>query len=174
MRYTRILEIGAHFDGSILSMVREIECAGPRSSAEVVTLDIVKRNPEGFEAVPTVRHFLGNCFDPAMAPAAADALSGPLDLLFIDIAHTWEQTSHCIACCVPYRPASSFSTTFGSTPRCLNCGTSRRELRRQGDRHPTLDAALSRGRVPAAGQSTRRRDPPPPDEHLHGSHTRGI
>ena len=101
LRCSRILELGAHFGGSIFSMVRGIEYAGLRSSAEVVTIDIVNRNPEGFKAVPLVRHFLGSCFDPAMVRAAADAFSWPVDILFIDIMHTYEQTSRCLKCYVP-------------------------------------------------------------------------
>jgi cephalosporin hydroxylase len=97
----RILEIGAHFGGSIFSMVRGIECAGLLSSAEVVTMDVVKRSPDRFNAVPLIKHVLGSCFDPSKVHAATESFSGPVDLLFIDFVHTYEQTKRCLDCYVP-------------------------------------------------------------------------
>jgi cephalosporin hydroxylase len=101
LKCTRILEIGAHFGGSIFSMARGIECAGLMSSAEVVTVDVINRNPDGFKAVPLVKHILGSCFDPTKVRAAAESFSGPVDLLFVDIVHTYEQTKRCLDCYVP-------------------------------------------------------------------------
>jgi predicted O-methyltransferase YrrM len=95
LRYSRILEIGAHFGGSIFSMARGIEHAGLRQSAEIVTVDLRDTNSAQFRANPLVKRILGHCFDEQVVRTVSSSFTGSVDLMFIDAEHTYEFTKRC-------------------------------------------------------------------------------
>ena len=84
LRYSRILEIGTHFGGSIFSMARGIEHAGLRQSGEIVTVDLRDRNSKQFRANPRVKRILGDCFDERVVREVSSSFTEHIDLMFID------------------------------------------------------------------------------------------
>jgi cephalosporin hydroxylase len=96
LRCRRIVEIGAHFGGSIFSMARGVEYAGLLPTAEMVTVDLKDKNREGFQKNPLVKLIIGNCFDDVVAQKVASSFSGRVDLMFIDHHHDYDHTSRCL------------------------------------------------------------------------------
>jgi predicted O-methyltransferase YrrM len=101
LQCSRILEIGAHFGGSIFSMARGVEHAGLLPSAQIVTVDLEDRNREAFQRKRTVRRIIGDCSDDVTAHNVALSFSEHVDLMFIDHHHDYEHTNHCLELYLP-------------------------------------------------------------------------
>jgi cephalosporin hydroxylase len=101
LRYSRILEIGAHFGGSIFSIARGVEHANLKQTTEIVTVDMQEMNSKQFRATPFVKRILGNCFDAQVVRKVSSSFTGSIDLMFIDAIHSYEFTKRC---CEQYFP----------------------------------------------------------------------
>jgi predicted O-methyltransferase YrrM len=92
----RVLEIGTHWGGAIMSMSRGLR--DPDSGeTQLVTVDVTDRNTEGFRAYPRITRITGDSFDRHVVDAVASSFRGPVDLVFIDTIHTYRPTHHNIA-----------------------------------------------------------------------------
>lgn len=100
-RASRVLELGTHFGGSIFSVARAMAHRGGGPSPEIVTVDLRARNADAFRAYPAVTRLIGNCLDPGVAERVGEAFSGPVDLMFVDVTHEYEQTKRCLDIYVP-------------------------------------------------------------------------
>jgi predicted O-methyltransferase YrrM len=101
-RSSRVLELGTHFGGAIFSIARAMASrGGGAASPEIVTVDFRTRNAEAFGAYPQVTRLVGNCLDPAVAARVGQAFSGPVDVMFVDVTHEYEQTRRCLDIYVP-------------------------------------------------------------------------
>src|SRR5262249_7671088 len=85
----RIFEVGSHYGGSTLSMLR-----GMRDPAEgrIVTVDITALNP-ALHASPAIIKLVGDANTAALLQEAALAMGeGPIDLLYVDADHRFLST----------------------------------------------------------------------------------
>jgi cephalosporin hydroxylase len=96
LRCSRILEVGAHFGGSIFSMARGVEHAGLVPCAEIVTIDIEENNSEAFRANQLVKRVLGDCLNDDVTQKVSSLFTGHVDLMFIDAVHYFEHTHRCL------------------------------------------------------------------------------
>lgn len=96
LRFSRILEIGAHFGGSIFSMARGVEYGGLVQSAELVTVDRRDTNSESFRSNQVVKRILGDCLNRDIAQKVGSSFTGKIDLMFIDAIHQYEHTNRCL------------------------------------------------------------------------------
>lgn len=90
-RLTRILEIGTNSGGSIMSIskgLREEDIADSR----LVTVDIIRKNDEGFKKYPHIRRIDGDSLDEGIAGKAVASFDGEVDLVYIDSLHEYEHT----------------------------------------------------------------------------------
>jgi predicted O-methyltransferase YrrM len=88
---TRILEIGTHFGGAIMSMSRGLSEEGlPKS--KLVTVDIERKNQDGFKEYSHIRHITGDSLDKDVVERVAECFEGPIDLIYIDSLHEYGHT----------------------------------------------------------------------------------
>lgn len=81
----QVLEIGTHYGGSIMAMSR-----GTGKDAFLVTVDVIMRNTERFKQYPNVHRVLGNSISDAVAKKVYVLFHPPIDVLYIDSTHTYE------------------------------------------------------------------------------------
>ena len=84
-----ICEIGTHYGGSCLSMLRGI---ADHKAANIVTIDISDLNP-ALHAKPGVTKLVGDANDEALLKKAALCFGdAPIDLLYVDADHRFSST----------------------------------------------------------------------------------
>jgi len=87
---SRILEIGTHFGGSALSMLRGI---GDPSKAKLVTVDISDRNP-ALHRMAGVTKLTGDANGETVIREVVDRFGGSqIDLMFVDADHSFSATA---------------------------------------------------------------------------------
>lgn len=84
----RILEIGTDYGGSILAMRRAIES----EELAVVTVDVSNASDEQLTGHPEIIKVLGDCRRRETIEAVLRPLTPPIDLLYIDTEHDFENT----------------------------------------------------------------------------------
>ena len=88
----RILEIGTHFGGAIMSMRRGLSCSSNKG-VKLVTVDITCKNKEGFESYPDIERVCGDSLDKNISKKVVDSFSNdPVDLVYIDSIHEYDHT----------------------------------------------------------------------------------
>jgi hypothetical protein len=86
----RILEVGTHFGGSALSMLRGI---GEASKAKLITIDIRELNP-ALHRVAGLTKLTGDANSEAVVREVMDRSAGsPIDLMFVDGDHSFMATA---------------------------------------------------------------------------------
>jgi hypothetical protein len=85
----RILEIGTHYGGSVLSMLRGV---ANQNEAKIVTIDITDLNPT-LLSTPGITKLVGDANSEALLKRSVLAMgSKPIDLLYIDADHAFLPT----------------------------------------------------------------------------------
>jgi len=90
-RLTRILEIGTNYGGSIMSISRGLR-EDDMADSRLVTVDIIRKNDEGFKRYPHIRRIEGDSLDEGIAREAVASFDGEADLVYIDSLHEYEHT----------------------------------------------------------------------------------
>jgi cephalosporin hydroxylase len=88
---TRILEIGTHFGGSIMSMSRGLN-KKDRPQSKLVTVDIEHKNRDGFKEYPHIERITGDSLDEDVIKKVWKYFERPIDLIYIDSIHEYEHT----------------------------------------------------------------------------------
>lgn len=91
-RLTHILEIGTNYGGSIMSMskgLHEDDIEGGR----LVTVDITRKNDEGFKKYPHIKRIYGNSLDGEVVRKIAGLFDRDVDLIYIDSLHEYDHTN---------------------------------------------------------------------------------
>lgn len=84
----RILEIGTDYGGSILAMRHAIE----GEELALVTVDVTNASDEQLTGHPEIIKVLGDCRGSETIEMVLRRLSPPIDLLYIDTEHDFENT----------------------------------------------------------------------------------
>ena len=90
-RLNRILEIGTNSGGSIMSISKGLHEYGIASS-QLVTVDIVTKNDEGFKKYPKIKRVHGNSLDGGVIEEVVGHFEKKIDLLYIDSLHEYTHT----------------------------------------------------------------------------------
>ena len=90
-RMTRILEIGTHFGGSIMSMSRGLK-KRDMDKSKLVTVDIERKNQDGFREYPRIERITGDSLDKNVIKKVAGHFERPIDLIYIDSLHEYDHT----------------------------------------------------------------------------------
>jgi len=91
LKLRKILEIGTHFGGAIMSMARAIpKWHIPRST--LVTVDIAHKNKDGFKAYPYIKRISGDSLSDKTIKEAIASFTDPIGLLYIDSLHEYWHT----------------------------------------------------------------------------------
>lgn len=90
-RLTRVLEIGTNWGGAIMSVSKGMS-ESDRAAGRLVTVDIVRKNKEGFGRYPHIRRIQGDSLDRAVADEVTGCFDGEIDLLYIDSVHEYDHT----------------------------------------------------------------------------------
>jgi cephalosporin hydroxylase len=98
-RMTRILEIGTHFGGAIMSMSRGLNKENIPQS-KLVTVDIEHKNQDGFKEYPHIERITGDSLSRNVIKKvgehfdkpAASPRGEPVDLIYIDSLHEYDHT----------------------------------------------------------------------------------
>jgi len=88
---TRILEIGTHFGGSIMSMERGLS-DNKRPESKLVSVDIERKNEDGFKKYPRIKRITGDSLDEKTIKEVCGFFKRPIDLVYIDSLHEYEHT----------------------------------------------------------------------------------
>lgn len=89
-----IVELGTHYGGATLAMVRGLQDEG---AGRVVTVDVTAIDNPTLQASPAVRRVQGDVFGADTIARVMRALEGrPVDLLFVDIVHGYHQTKRAL------------------------------------------------------------------------------
>ena len=86
-----VLEIGTNYGGSIMSIskgLRESDIAGSR----LVTIDIVRKNDEGFAKYPHIKRIQGDSLSEEAIRKTVKSFDKDIDLIYIDSIHEYEHT----------------------------------------------------------------------------------
>jgi len=90
-RMTRILEIGTHFGGSIMSMNRGLSGEDlPKS--RLVTVDIEDKNQDALKEFSNIQRITGDSLDGDVIERVVGSFEKPIDLLYIDSLHEYDHT----------------------------------------------------------------------------------
>jgi len=88
---TRILEIGTHFGGAIMSMSRGLNKEGMPES-KLVTVDIEFKNQDGFKEYSHIERITGDSLSEKVIKKVEECFEGPIDLIYIDSLHEYDHT----------------------------------------------------------------------------------
>lgn len=95
LRLRKILEIGTSYGGSMMAMHRG--CESIESGLELVTIDKIDMAGEGLIRLGRVQRIQGDSLATETLHKTRARLSTPIDLLYIDSKHSYEQTQRNIA-----------------------------------------------------------------------------
>ena len=90
-RLTRILEIGTNCGGSIMSISKGLH-EDDIARSQLVTVDIVHKNEEGFKKYPHINRIQGDSLDEEVVKKVTSSFDSKIDLLYIDSLHEYEHT----------------------------------------------------------------------------------
>ena len=90
-KLTNILEIGTNYGGSIMSISKGLSAEEARES-RLVTVDIVRKNEEGFAKYPNIRRITGDSLDKMIIEEVVGSFDEKIGLLYIDSLHEYEHT----------------------------------------------------------------------------------
>ena len=90
-RLTHILEIGTNCGGSIMSISKGLYKDGIACS-QLVTVDIARKNEEGFKKYPRINRIQGDSLDEEVVKKITSSFDRDIDLLYIDSLHEYEHT----------------------------------------------------------------------------------
>jgi len=88
---TRILEIGTNCGGSIMSISKGLQ-GDDIARSRLVTVDIVRKNEEGFKKYPHINRMQGDSLDEEVVKKVTESFDRNIDLLYIDSLHEYEHT----------------------------------------------------------------------------------
>jgi len=91
LKLTKILEIGTHFGGSIISMARAIDRKDILKST-LVTVDITYKNEKGFKDYPYIKRIQSDSLDKGIIRQIIKNFDEKIDLLYIDSLHEYGHT----------------------------------------------------------------------------------
>ena len=89
--FNRILEIGTHFGGSIRSITKGVQLKDIENG-RIATVDIVDKNPDGFNDYPYIKRFIGDSLNDDIIDSIAKYFDKKVDLLYIDSLHEYTHT----------------------------------------------------------------------------------
>jgi len=90
-KLTRILEIGTNCGGSIMSISKGLDKSDIEKS-RLVTVDIVRKNDEGFKKYPNISRVHGDALNENVINEVIASFDNDIDLLYIDSLHEYEHT----------------------------------------------------------------------------------
>jgi len=90
-KLTHILEIGTNYGGSIMSMSKGLG-EGDIAKSRLVTIDITRKNEEGFQKYPHIKRIHGDSLEEGISEKAIGMFHRDIDLLYIDSLHEYEHT----------------------------------------------------------------------------------
>lgn len=90
-RLSRILEIGTNCGGSIMSVYKGLHEEDIEKS-RIVTVDITRKNDDGFGEYPGIKRIHGDSLDEEVVEEAVESFKGEIDLVYIDSLHEYEHT----------------------------------------------------------------------------------
>jgi len=90
-RFTRILEIGTNYGGSIMSISKGLH-EDDIACSQLVTVDIVRKNEEGFKRYPHINRMQGDSLDEEVRENVTASFDRDIDLLYIDSLHEYGHT----------------------------------------------------------------------------------
>ena len=90
-RLSSILEVGTNSGGSIMSVSKGLD---PRdiATSRIVTVDIIRKNDEGFSRYPNITRIDGDSLDEKVVTKIIGAFDKEIGLLYIDSLHEYEHT----------------------------------------------------------------------------------
>jgi len=88
---THVLEIGTNCGGSIMSISKGLH-RDDIARGQLVTVDIVRKNEEGFKKYPHINRIQGDSLDKEVTKKVTASFSRDIDLLYIDSLHEYEHT----------------------------------------------------------------------------------
>jgi len=90
-RLTHILEIGTNYGGSVMSINKGID-EDDIAGSQLVTVDVVRKNDEGFKRFPHIKRIEGDSLDEEVVREVVNSFDKEIDLLYIDSLHEYEHT----------------------------------------------------------------------------------
>lgn len=90
-RFSRILEIGTNYGGSIMSISKGLH-KDDIASSRLTTVDITRKNDEGFKKYPHIRRIHGDSLKKDVVEQVVESFDGEIDLLYIDSLHEYDHT----------------------------------------------------------------------------------
>jgi len=91
LRLKSILEIGTNYGGSIMAISKGLHPDDIKES-RLVTIDIIRKNEEGFKGYPHIRRIEGDSLDGEVARRAINSFDKEVDLIYLDAVHEYEHT----------------------------------------------------------------------------------
>jgi len=91
LKLTHILEIGTNFGGSIMSISKGLHKDDIEKS-RLVTVDITRKNDEGFRKYPHIIRIQGDSLKEDTARKISAHFDKSIDLIYIDSVHEYEHT----------------------------------------------------------------------------------
>jgi len=92
----RVLELGTHWGGAIMSMWRGLRDPNNPEN-QLVTVDIACKNAEGFTSYPKIKRITGDSFNRSVLEQVVESFYRPIDLLFVDTEHEYRRTYRSVA-----------------------------------------------------------------------------
>ena len=90
-KLTQILEIGTNSGGSIMSISKGLG-KDAIACSRLVTVDITRKNDEGFSKYPHIKRIYGDSLNEKVAKDVITSFDKEIDLLYIDSVHEYEHT----------------------------------------------------------------------------------
>ncbi|NQU94809.1 MAG: class I SAM-dependent methyltransferase [Candidatus Omnitrophica bacterium] len=90
-RLTHVLEIGTNCGGSIMSIYNGL-CEDDITVSRLATVDIIRKNDEGFKKYPFIKRIQGDSLDGGVIEKAVNFFDKDIDLLYIDSLHEYGHT----------------------------------------------------------------------------------
>ncbi|NQT46916.1 MAG: class I SAM-dependent methyltransferase [Candidatus Omnitrophica bacterium] len=91
LRLKSILEIGTNYGGSIMAISKGLHPDDIKES-RLVTIDIIRKNEEGFKGYPHIRRIEGDSLDGEVARRVINSFDKEVDLIYLDAVHEYEHT----------------------------------------------------------------------------------